>query len=134
MDVIKQARELGKAIQADEKFIRFAKAKLANDDNTELQEAIARFHQIRSEIENASASDEKDGDRVRELNETLRKAYSEIMSSPAMVEYNAAKAELDKMVMQVNTIIARSIEGENPETCETSSGCTGSCATCGGCG
>ena len=32
MDVIKTARELGKAIQQDERFIRFAKARLANDN------------------------------------------------------------------------------------------------------
>ena len=40
MDVIKAVRELGKAIQQDERFIRYAKARLENDNNEELQAAI----------------------------------------------------------------------------------------------
>ena len=133
MDVIEKARELGKAIQADGKFIRFAKARLKNDDDENLQAAIMQFNQIRAQIENASADEEKDEIRMRELNETLRKTYSEIMATPAMAEYNAAKAELDNMIMQVNVIIAKSVEGEDPETCEAQSACTGNCASCGGC-
>ena len=39
MDVIAMARELGKAIQQDERFIRYAKARLANDSDSALQEA-----------------------------------------------------------------------------------------------
>ena len=116
MNVIEQARELGKAIQKDERFIRYAKARLANDDNKELQDSIGQFNLTRME-----------------LNEKLRKIYSEIMSSPAMTEYNTAKAELDTMVNEVNVIISKSIDGEDPETCDTTSGCTGSCSTCGGC-
>ena len=133
MKVIEQARELGKAIQADERFIRFAKARLANDDNAELQEAIARFHKIRAQIDAETAAEERDEIRIRELNEAMRKQYGEIMASDAMTEYNAAKAELDAMITQVNVIISKCIEGEDPETCEATSGCTGSCATCGGC-
>ena len=55
------------------------------------------------------------------------------MSSPAMVEYNTAKAELDSMVNEVNVIISKCIDGEDPDTCDTSVGCTGSCDSCGGC-
>ena len=134
MDVIEKARELGKAIQADERFIRFAKARLANDDDENLQAAIMQFNQIRAQIENASSEEEKDEIKMRELNENLRKTYSEIMATPAMVEYNAAKAELDTMITQVNVIIAKSVEGEDPETCEAQAACSGNCASCGGCG
>lgn len=133
MNVIEQARELGKAIQRDERFIRYAKARLANDDNKELQDSIGQFNLTRMEIDRETGSDNKDEVKVMELNEKLRKIYSEIMSSPAMVEYNTAKAELDTMVNEVNVIISKSIDGEDPETCDTNSGCTGSCSTCGGC-
>ena len=133
MNVMEQARELGKAIQADPRFIRFAKARLANDDNTELQEAIDRFNRIRAQIDEATAAEERDAEQIKSLNEAMRKTYSEIMASSAMVEYNSAKTELDKMVTEVNVIIAKSIEGEDPEICETTSGCAGNCAACGGC-
>lgn len=133
MDVIAMARELGKAIQQDERFIRYAKARLANDSDSALQEAIGQFNIARMELDREVNSENKDDEKVKSLNENLRKVYGDIMSSPAMVEYNTAKAELDTMVNEVNVIISKSIDGEDPETCDLHSGCTGSCSTCGGC-
>ena len=133
MDVIAKARELGKAIQQDERFIRYAKARLANDDDKELQDAIGEFNLVRMELDREVNSDEKNDDKVKGLNEKLRKVYSSVMSSPAMVEYNTAKAALDTLVNEINVIISKSIDGEDPDTCDTSSGCTGSCDSCGGC-
>ena len=133
MDVIKQARELGRAIQGDERFIRYAKAKSANDNDNELQDAIGQFNLVRMELDRELDSESKDDDKVKELNEKLRSVYSGIMSSAAMIEYNTAKAELDTLVNEVNTIISKSIDGEDPETCDASAGCTGSCSSCAGC-
>lgn len=133
MDAIKMTRELGKAIQQDERFIRYAKARLANDNDKDLQNAIGQFNIIRMELDKEVSSDQNNEEKVKELNEKLRKAYGEIMSSAAMVEYNTSKAELDSLVNQINTIISKTLDGEDPETCETSSGCSGSCSTCGGC-
>ena len=133
MDVIAMARELGKAIQQDERFIRYAKARLANDSDSALQEAIGQFNIARMELDREVNSENKDDEKVKLLNENLRKVYGDIMSSPAMVEYNTAKAELDTMVNEVNVIISKSVDGEDPETCDLHSGCTGSCSTCGGC-
>lgn len=133
MNVIDKARELGRAIQQDERFIRYAKARLQNDSDSELQDAIGQFNIVRMELDREVGSDNKDDLKVQELNEKLRKVYSDIMSFPAMVEYNTAKAELDSMVNEVNVIISKCIDGEDPDTCDTSSACTGSCASCGGC-
>jgi len=132
MDVISSVRELGKAIQADERFIRYAKAKLANDNDTELQASIGEFNIIRMELDREFNEENKNQEKVDELNVKLREIYGKIMSSPAMVEYNTAKAELDQMVNEINTIISKTLDGEDPETCDTVA-CTGSCSTCGGC-
>ncbi|MBR7133593.1 MAG: YlbF family regulator [Clostridia bacterium] len=133
MDVIEQVRILGKAIQQDARFIRYAKARLENDNNSELQAAIGQFNIIRMELDREVGSEEKNEEKVKELNEKLRSVYGEIMASPAMVEYNTAKAELDIMVNEINTVISKSLDGEDPETCDTQAACTGSCSTCGGC-
>lgn len=133
MDAIKQARELGKAIQQDARFIRYAKARLANDGNAELQDAIGSFNLTRMELDREVGTENKNDERVKELNEKLREIYGNIMSNPAMVEYNTAKAELDTLVNEVQTVISRCIDGEDPETCDIHADCTGSCATCGGC-
>ena len=133
MDVISKVRELGKAIQQDERFIRYAKAKLANDTDVELQNAIGEFNITRMELDREMNSEEKNEDKVKELNEELRRVYGEIMSAPAMVEYNTAKVELDALISEINTVISKSLDGEDPETCDTTAACTGSCSTCGGC-
>ncbi len=133
MDVISVARELGKAIQQDERFIRYAKAKLANDNDTDLQNAIGNFNIKRMELEKAAGEENKDEEAVKTLNEELRTIYGEIMSSAAMVEYNTAKALLDQMMNEVNIVLSKSLDGEDPETLTVESGCTGSCSTCGGC-
>ncbi len=132
MDVIEQVRNLGKAIQQDERFIRYAKARLENDNNAELQAAIGKFNITRMELDREMQAEERNEDKVKELNEQLRSVYGEIMSAPAMVEYNTAKAELDALVNEINTVISKTLDGEDPETCDTTA-CTGSCATCGGC-
>ncbi len=133
MDVIELTRELGKAIQADQRFIRFNKARLANDNDTDLQNAIGNFNIKRMELEQAVGKEPKDEEAVKVLNEELRGLYGQIMSSAAMVEYNTAKALLDQLMNEVNTIITKTLDGEDPVTCETDAGCTGSCSTCGGC-
>ena len=133
MDVIKAVRELGKAIQQDERFIRYAKARLENDNNEELQAAIGKFNIIRMDMDRIMNSEDKDENKIKELNEELRRVYGEIMSAPAMVEYNTAKVDLDQMMNEINTVISKCLDGEDPETCDTSAGCTGSCSTCGGC-
>ncbi len=133
MDVIKSVRELGKAIQQDERFIRYAKARVENDNNQELQAAIGKFNITRMELDREMNCEERDEVKVKTLNEELRTAYGEIMSSPAMVEYNTAKVEVDQMVGEINTIISKCLDGEDPETCEATAACTGSCSTCGGC-
>lgn len=132
MDVIAQVRELGKAIQKDERFIRYAKARLENDNNEELQAMIGEFNIIRMELDKQLSGEEKEQTKVDELNTKLRDVYSKIMASPAMIEYNTAKAELDQMVGKINTVISKCLDGEDPETCDTVA-CTGSCSTCGGC-
>ena len=134
MTVSDAVRNLGEAMQQDERFIRYAKAKLDNDNDEALQNSIKEFNLIRMQIDAAMSSEEQDDEKVKELNEKMRKTYMEIMSSPAMAEYNAAKAELDGMLGEIDSVIAQCVEGTDPKTCEPEThSCSGSCSTCGGC-
>ena len=135
MTTLEAVRKLGEAIQQDERFIRYAKAKLANDTNEELQKGIGDFNIIRMELDREMSTENQNDEKVKELNEKLRTLYTQIMSSPAMAEYNAAKAELDSMLNDINSVISQCVDGAEPSTCEPEThSCTGSCSTCGGCG
>lgn len=134
MTIIEAARKLGKEIQADERFIAFAKAKLALDSDAELQGRISEFNITRMNLDRQMNADEQDKDKVKEYNEQLRKIYAEVMSSKAMSDFNTAKAELDSVLNDVNSIIMQCVDGADPDTCEPEvHSCSGSCESCGGC-
>ena len=64
MTVIEQARELGKAIQTDERYIRYMKASEINDTDTEIQNRIGEFNLKRSELSEAMRTPDKDADKL----------------------------------------------------------------------
>jgi cell fate (sporulation/competence/biofilm development) regulator YlbF (YheA/YmcA/DUF963 family) len=134
MDVIKAARNLGAAMQEDERFVEYAKTKLALDSNDELQDLVGKFNVARMNIERLGEQEERDEEKFREANLELREIYDSIMNNETMKAYNDAKLGVDKMLADVMAIIQMCSEGADPETCEIpEGGCTGSCSTCAGC-
>ncbi len=133
MGIIEATRNLGVEIQKDERFIRFIKAKLANDNDETLQNQIGEFNTVRMNLDKEMNAETQDENKIRELNEKLREIYTAVMSSKTMLEYNTAKADVDAMLNDINSIIMQCVEGEDPMTAEPHTACTGSCSTCGGC-
>jgi cell fate (sporulation/competence/biofilm development) regulator YlbF (YheA/YmcA/DUF963 family) len=134
MDIITQTRELGKAIQADERYTYFSDLKKKMDADTDLQTEIQQFQLERLNLDNEISKDEKDTERLKELNESIKTRYKKIMENPAMIRYEEAKGALDGLLSQINTIIESAVNGLDPETCPSIVSCGGSCSTCGGCG
>ena len=134
MDVIELTRELGKAIQQDDRFIAYTLAKQVNDNDKELNEDIERFTKLRLDLTNAMSCEDKDTDLIKQLDEDIKSTYQKIMKNKNMIVFQAAQKALEDLVSNVNQIITMCANGEDPETCQPSSGCSGSCATCGGCG
>ena len=133
MGIIEATRNLGVEIQKDERFIRFIKAKLANDNDETLQNQIGEFNTIRMNLDREMNAETQDEAKIKELNEKLLEIYTAVMSSKTMLEYNTAKADVDAMLNDINSIIMQCVEGEDPMTAEPHTACTGSCSTCGGC-
>ncbi|MBR2043952.1 MAG: YlbF family regulator [Clostridia bacterium] len=134
MDVIKAARNLGKSMQEDPRFVEYARTKLALDKDEELQNKVGEFNVARMNIERLGESEDRDEEKFRAANLELREIYDAIMNNETMKAYNEAKAAVDKMLGDVMAIIQMCSEGADPETCEIpEGGCTGSCSTCSGC-
>lgn len=136
MNVIELTRQLGKAIQEDERYKKYENICKINDTDTELQNSIGEFNQKRSELSIEMRKPDKDADKLTELDRELKEMYEQIMATPKMVEYNEAKDEIDALMKSVYYILQQSANGDDPETCpaQAPSGCSGSCSTCGGCG
>ncbi len=138
MNVIELARQLGKAIQEDERYTAYVEASAKNDADAGLQELIGEFNLIRQNLmmEQSKPEEAQDAEKMAELNKKMHTAYNAVMTNENMAEYTMAKAGMDKMMGEVNTILTAAIQGDDPMTCptEVAHTCSGSCGTCGGCG
>lgn len=134
MDIIQMTRELGKALQQDDRYIAYTLAKQANDNDAVLQADIEKFTALRAELNTLMSGENPDSEKLKELDEDIKAVYKKIMSNPNMFVFNSAQNALESLINNINQIISMCANGEDPDTCQPSGGCSGSCATCGGCG
>lgn len=138
MDVIKYARQLGAAIQQDERYLKFAEAKKANDADMELNALIGKINLIQLSYQNEASKETPDEKKLEEMDAQFRDIYGQIMLNENMHKFEEAKQGVDDMMNYVIQILTLCVNGEDPETAEPKAVdegvCTGSCGTCGGCG
>ena len=138
MSALDTARQLGAAIQQDERYIKFQEASKASDADKELQSKIGEFNIMRMNLstELHKEESERDSEKMVALENDIKALYDEIMAMPNMIAYNDAKAGLDDLINSVQFIISVAANGGDPMSCpdHAPSGCGGSCSTCGGCG
>lgn len=136
MDVIAKVRELGAAIQQDERYLAFAAAKKANDEDAALGELIGKLNLIQMSYQNESEKETTDEKKLEQLDADFRNIYGEIMLNESMKNFEEKKQAVDDMMNYVINILTLCVNGEDPATCEPAaqSDCSGNCASCGGCG
>lgn len=137
MNVIEITRQLGEAIQQDEKYIAFMEAKKANEEDMALNAMIGKLNLVQMAYQNESGKDAPNEDKLSEMDKEFQSLYGEIMLNENMKRYEAKKQELDDMMNYLIGILSQCVNGADPATCEPVSAegeCTGSCSTCGGCG
>lgn len=133
-DIIKLARELGAALQEDERYIALAAAREKNDNDEELQNLIGEFNMIMLKANQEAEKEDKDEEKMKQYNQQYVEMYGKIMANENMRAYQSAQSALEAVVNEVNGIIAMSLNGEDPATCDpTAANCTHDCSTCGGC-
>lgn len=136
MNVIEKARELGVLIQQDERYSAYYVAKEANDKDENLQDMINEFNMKRMQLNAEVSKENKNEERLSELDDAIKSLYGTIMANENMINYNKAKADMDSLLNQINMIITYSANGEDPLTCpceEVNVRCGGDCSACGGC-
>ncbi len=132
--ILEMAKQLGRAIQQDERFVKVQAAQLQADNDAELQELIGEFNLKRMAIngESAKPEGEQDPEKMKQLNEELREVYGRVMANASMTAYNEAKTEMDKLLNGVGAIINMAAQGMDPDEYDEHQ-CSGNCSSCGGC-
>lgn len=132
MDIIAITRELGKAIQQDERYMKYQMAVQACDEDKELQDMIGEFNLKKMALNRILNSPDEDKSDMKLLDEQVREIYNNIMAHPSMVNFNEQKNAFDEIMKAVSTIITKSAAGDDPDTIDPSA-CSGDCSSCGGC-
>ncbi len=134
MDPITAARELGRAIQNTPQYTAMKAAEKACDEDASLQELIGDFNLVRMNLTQENAKTEKDDAKVAELNTQLQKVYTDVMGNSHMMDYNIAKQDVEEIMQKINVIMQAAVNGQDVDTVDVESSCTGSCSSCSGCG
>ncbi len=122
-----KANELGELIKADERFIKYEQLKQEQAADEALQEKISDFNLKRISLSNEMQKDERDDEKVKQIEAQMQELYNDIMSVELMVEFSKASKEFEDLINSVYTILNYHITGEQPGSC------SGSCSSCSGC-
>ena len=134
MDCIELFKRAAVALQTDPRYLALEQARKMNDSDEELQNMIGEFNLARMDLNNEITKEERDDQRIAELNEKVNSLYGQIMSDEGMIAYNDAKRDCEALINHIDAIINTAMNGGDPMTVqEPSASCTGSCSTCGGC-
>ena len=89
MTVIEATRELGKAIQADERYTMLMAAKEANDKDDALNALIGKLNLIQMSYQH-EAEGEANEEKMNAYDKEFREVYTEVMANANMRNYEEA--------------------------------------------
>ena len=132
--VFAKTRELAEAIMHSEEFITMKEAEERAMQNAQAAAAMAEYLEKRHEIEELMESSHPAPERLRELSDEIEIAQQKMKMVPDVVAMTEARENFSELINQVNQVLRFMITGETGENdTAQESGCSGSCATCGGC-
>ena len=134
MDIlIEMAKDMGEALQQDNRFVALQMAQAKADEDSALQDLIGEFNLKRMALATEDAKDDRDEEKCKELDAELREVYGRVMANESMQAYNAARQEMDQLLSNINRILVLSAQGEDPQSLEEEHSCGGNCSGCSGC-
>ncbi|MBR3816339.1 MAG: YlbF family regulator [Clostridia bacterium] len=136
MDIIKLTRELGAAIQQDERYLAFTKAREENEKDSELNDLMGQIQMVQMNYQMEASKEEPDSAKMQAFEEEFNTLYTKFMANGKMQAYDAARTEVDEMMNYIMQILSLCVNGADPATCEPEKHdheCGGSCSSCSGC-
>ena len=137
MSVIELTRQLGAAIQKDERYLAFAAAKEANEKDEALNALMGEIQMIQMNYQMEASKETPDSVKMQEFEAEFNAKYEAFMANENMQKYDEARAEVDSMMNYIMQILGLCVNGADPATCEPEQqhdhSCDGSCSSCSGC-
>ena len=118
MDVIELTRQLGAAIQQDERYLKFAAAREANEKDPELLDLMGQIQLIQMNYQREAASEKPDSEKMSKYELEFNEVYGKFMENDKMKAYEEARNEIDSMMNYIMQILGLCVNGADPATCE----------------
>jgi len=137
MDIIKITRELGAAIQQDERYAKFMEARHRNENDKELLDLVGKIELIQMNFRQESSKEDADAEKLEAYNKEFEETYGIFMENENVKTFEAARKDVDDMMNYIMQILSLCVNGEDPATCEPHEEhdheCGGECSSCSGC-
>lgn len=135
MDIMKLTRELGAAIQQDERYAKFMEAQKANEADEALNALMGQIQLCHMSYQHEAMKEDKDEQKLAAYETEFNDLYKKVTENENMQKYEVARADIDEMMKHIVGILTLCIQGQDPATCEVpeehSCGCD--CSSCSGC-
>lgn len=126
MEIKDIAVMLGEAIKNDERMLRLNEAKNAYDKDVDLNKAMLEYEVQQKAMAYEYEKADKDMNLISEIQKKVDELYKLITSNDIFNELDAAQADVNALMNEVNQTITMTITGQDPS-------CTHDCSTCSGC-
>ena len=126
-EIIEKAKELGELVKNSSQVKELAAARALYEENSEIQNLLGQYNLHKMSIAAISRQENPDEKRLADHEIKMHEAYNKIMESEVMTNYQVKSQGVESLMAEINNILNFYITGETPQ------GCSGSCATCGGC-
>ena len=104
MDIIEMTRELGKALQTDDRYIAYNLAKQVNDEDKELQEQIDSFEKMRYDLNMELTKENKDTDKIKDLDDNIGTSAVMINSEKGLSFFESCGKRLIKQEITIKLL------------------------------
>ena len=123
------ARALGEAIVASEEYKNMQLAENAAMNDPAATEAMARFMELRTSLNDAMSQPEPDAALIAQLGKEMDELQRTLNTMPSVDAMTTSRQQFSALMNQVNKILEFIITGE----VEQGGGCSGNCSGCAGC-
>lgn len=131
-EVMNKAQELAMAILNSETYTKMHQLELKLAKDEEATNAIADMAEKRKKVEDLLASADMDPDDLAKAAEEMDEAEKKMNAVAIISKAKESRSDFNEMMNNVNRILRLVITGETEDEVNPS-GCTGNCASCGGC-
>ncbi len=131
-EVFEKTRELGEAIQRSEEYLALKAAEAKAMKNAEAAEAMGKYMELRHQMEGMIAQGDKDWVKIKQVSDEMESWQERMNMVDDIIQLNRAQKAFSTLIDEVNSVLRFIVTGEMPS--EDKEGCSGSCATCHGCG